>query len=68
MYHNIRPNKKKTTKKDKTQSVRGKVQILRVRVGKKQTIETLISEEALLLVKYLRNEKKDWQPRIGIAE
>jgi hypothetical protein len=28
----------------------------------------LISEEALLLAKYLRNEKKDWLPRIGITE
>jgi hypothetical protein len=28
----------------------------------------LISEEVLLLAKYLRNEKKDWIPRIGIAE
>ena len=32
------------------------VEIPRIRVGKKQTIETLINEEALLLAKYLRNE------------
>jgi CRISPR/Cas system-associated endonuclease Cas1 len=36
--------------------------------GKRQTIETLISEEALLFAKYLRNEKKEWVPRIGIME
>jgi len=40
------------------------VEIPRIRHGKKQTFETLISEEALLLAKYLRNERKDWNPRI----
>jgi len=40
------------------------VEIPRIKVGERQTIETLISEEALLFVKYLRNEKKDWIPRI----
>jgi hypothetical protein len=34
------------------------------KVGKKQTIETLINEEALLLAKFLRNERKDWKPRM----
>jgi hypothetical protein len=44
------------------------VEIPRIRVGKRQTFETLINEEALLLAKYLRNEKKDWEPRIvGIS-
>jgi hypothetical protein len=33
-------------------------------VGKKLTIETLINKEALFLVKYLRNERKEWIPRI----
>jgi len=32
---------------------------------KKQTFERLFSEEALLFAKYLRNEKKEWQPRIA---
>ena len=41
------------------------VDIPRIRYGKKQTLDTLVSEEALLLAKYLRNEKKDWIPRIG---
>jgi len=32
--------------------------------GKKQTLDTLINEEALLLAKYLRNEIKTWNPRM----
>ena len=39
----------------------------RIRVGKKQTIETLINEEALLFGKYLENEKKEWVPRVGLT-
>jgi hypothetical protein len=39
----------------------------RMRVGKKQTLETLINEEAFLFAKYLRNEKKEWIPRIAIC-
>jgi len=39
-------------------------EIPRMKVGKKQTFETLISEEALLFAKYLRSEKKEWSPRI----
>jgi len=35
-----------------------------MRTGGRQTIETLISEEALLLAKFLRNERKEWNPRI----
>ena len=38
--------------------------IPRIRVGKKQTLETLVNEEALLFAKYLRNEKTKWVPRI----
>lgn len=40
------------------------VDIPRIRYGKKQTFDTLIREEALLLAKYFRCEKKDWNPRI----
>ena len=40
------------------------VKIPRIRHGKKQTFETLINEEALLLAKFLRNERKEWNPRI----
>jgi hypothetical protein len=46
----------------------GCVEIPRIKVGEKQTIETLISEEALLFAKYLRNEKKEWLPRVGNTE
>ncbi len=40
------------------------VEVPRVNVGKKQESESLISEECLLLANYLRNERKDWNPRI----
>ena len=42
------------------------VEIPRIKVGKKQTIETLIEEEALLFVKFLPNGKKIiFLPRIA---
>ena len=41
------------------------VEILRIRIGKKQNIETLISEETLLLAKFLRDKRKIWNPRIS---
>jgi hypothetical protein len=40
------------------------IDIPRIRFGNRQTIETLINEECLLFAKYLRNEIKDWIPRI----
>ena len=40
------------------------VEIPRIRHGKKQTIETLINEDALLFAKYLRKEIKEWKPRL----
>jgi len=40
------------------------IEIPRIRVGDRQTIDTLISEEVLLFAKYLRNELKNWNPRI----
>jgi len=40
-----------------------KVEIPRIRVGKKQTFETLITEEVLLFAKYLRMERENWIPR-----
>ena len=40
------------------------VEIPRIRVGKRQTIETLINEEAQLFAKHLRNERQEWVPRI----
>jgi CRISP-associated protein Cas1 len=41
------------------------VDVERIKIGKRQTIDTLISEEALLFAKYLRRERKYWTPRIG---
>jgi hypothetical protein len=43
-----------------------KVEIPRIKHGNKQTIETLISEEAMLLGKYLGNELPSWKPRLAI--
>jgi len=40
------------------------IEVPRINVGKKQSIETLINEEALLLAKFLRNERKKWKPRL----
>jgi CRISP-associated protein Cas1 len=41
------------------------VEIPRIRRGQRQELETLISEEALLLAKYLRQERKEWIPRLA---
>ena len=38
-------------------------QVARARNGEHQTIETLINEEALLFAKYLRWERKNWDPK-----
>jgi CRISPR-associated protein Cas1 len=40
------------------------IEIPRIKHGNKQTLDTLINEEALLLAKFLGNERKDWIPRI----
>lgn len=37
--------------------------IPRVKHGSRQTVETLINEDALLLAQYLRNERPSWAPR-----
>jgi hypothetical protein len=44
------------------------VEVPRIRIGKKQTIETLINEEILLLAKFLRDERKTWAPRIVLLK
>jgi hypothetical protein len=44
----------------------GKVEVPRIRHGSRQTLETLINEEAFLLAKYLRNKTKTWTPRITV--
>lgn len=43
-----------------------RVAVPRIRIGKRQTIETLINEEALLLAKFLRDERNTWIPRITV--
>ena len=48
------------------QYLEGKVDVPRIRIGKRQTIETLINEETLLLAKFLRDEGKTWTPRTAI--
>ena len=40
------------------------VQIARIRHGNRQTLDTLVSEEAILLAKFLTNEKQSWIPRL----
>jgi hypothetical protein len=40
------------------------VEVPRIRHGSRQSLETLINEEALLLAKYLRDEGKTWIPRL----
>jgi CRISPR-associated protein Cas1 len=42
------------------------VEVPRIRVGKRQELETLINEEAMLLAKFLRDEREEWIPRIAI--
>jgi hypothetical protein len=42
-----------------------KVEIPRIKVEKKQTVETLIKEEALLFARFLRNERKIWRARVA---
>jgi len=43
-----------------------KIEIPLIRHGKKQRLETLINEEALLLAKYLRDEITNWIPRVAL--
>jgi len=59
-------NKRKTRELTKKlhNYFRHKVSIPRIKHGNRQEIESLINEEALLLAKYLRNERTKWIPRI----
>ena len=43
---------------------RSKVKIPRIKYGENQEVETLINEEALLLAKFLRGERRTWIPRL----
>lgn len=42
------------------------VEVPRIRFGKRRTVETTISEEALLFAKFLRDERKTRLPRVAI--
>jgi len=42
------------------------IEVPRIKHGRRQTLETLIIEEALLLAKYLRGEAKDWTPKFAL--
>jgi len=48
-------------------TVKVEIPLIRGR-GKKQNIQTLITEEAKLFAMYLRKEKPNWEPRILIPE
>jgi hypothetical protein len=41
-----------------------KIEIPRIKVCKKQNLETLINEETLLFTKFLRREISKWVPRL----
>jgi len=41
------------------------VEVPRIKVGQRQTVETLINEEASLFAMFLRKERKTWTPRIA---
>jgi len=43
------------------------VEVPRMRVGRRQTVETFINEEALLFAKFLRGERESWIPRICLS-
>ncbi|MEM2780698.1 MAG: tyrosine-type recombinase/integrase, partial [Candidatus Bathyarchaeia archaeon] len=43
-----------------------KVDVPRIKHGKRQLLDTLICEEALLLAKYLRGERNTWIPRLPL--
>jgi len=42
------------------------VEVERIRHGRRQTVETRINEEALLLAQYLRDENEIWSPRLTV--
>lgn len=48
-----------------TKHFESEVEIPRIRVGNRQSIETLLNEEAWLFAEFLRNEHKTWTPRVG---
>lgn len=43
-----------------------KVNVPRIKIGNKQSLDSLICEETLLFAKYLRDESKSWTPRLPV--
>jgi hypothetical protein len=72
-YSSSRKGKRKYLCEEKTRDLMERlyglfeswVDVGRVKHGNRQTVESLINEEALLLAKYLRNERKEWHPRLA---
>jgi len=70
---NDKKGKRMYLNKDKTNELlkklhdyfRSIVNVPRIKMGKRQEIESLINEEALLLAQYLRGERPHWIPRIA---
>ena len=50
--------------KSLTEYLQSKVTIPRIRMGARQEIETLITEEASLFAMFLRDERPAWKPRV----
>jgi CRISPR-associated protein Cas1 len=46
----------------------GIVEVPRMKVGQRQTIETLINEESSVLAKYMRDERETWIPRVAFFQ
>lgn len=44
----------------------GTIEVPRIKVGKKQSVETLVSEEVLVFAKHLRAANAEWTHRIVI--
>ena len=60
----LKEDKSKAFIKELNAYFTSKVNVPRIRMGRKQKIETLINEEALLFARYLREEIPTWNPRI----
>jgi len=73
-YSSSRKGKREYLRKEKTRDFMERlyglfesyVDVARVKHGNRQTVETLINEEALLLAEYLRIERNAWSPRIAV--
>jgi CRISPR-associated protein Cas1 len=71
-YSSNRQGQREYLNKDSTKDFMNKlnsffeaiVEIPRIKHGNRQSLETLINEETLLLAKYLRNERPFWVPRV----